>query len=273
MSRQIPYDPTRKALYLPCEDAVFFTDWTSDSEAAVCVEMSRLAYCDASTIEDQLATVDFTLVTAPFDRGGTFGFLARSESDDLTVLAYRGTQLEDPTDMIDDSLFLPAPWGEGGKVHLGFANALDRVWQSVGEALQQSSGRMLFTGHSLGAALATLSASRHPPAALHTFGSPRVGDPDFAAATSSRTEVLRFVNCCDLVTQVPPRPYKHTGRLFYIDGHGQVLEEPPAAEIEADRSLARLEYFHEYAWRFGNVLIRDLADHAAINYVTAVRNL
>jgi hypothetical protein len=31
-----------------------------------------------------------------------------------------------------------------------------------------------------------------------------------------------------------------------------------------------VEYLLKYAWKSGNVGVRDLADHAPINYVTAI---
>jgi hypothetical protein len=39
--------------------------------------------------------------------------------------------------------------------------------------------------------------------------------------------------------------------------------------IDADRSAARMAYLRDQAWHWGNVLFRDLADHAPINYIRA----
>jgi hypothetical protein len=41
---------------------------------------------------------------------------------------------------------------------------------------------------------------------------------------------------------------------------------PPEA-ASADRAAARVDYLEKFAWRVGSVLVRDLADHAPINYV------
>jgi|GEM_PF-6888919 len=55
-----------------------------------------------------------------------------------------------------------------------------------------------------------------PLAATYTFGQPRVGDEDFAfdlgaRLTALRSPYYRFSNSNDLVTGVPPRPYRHVG--------------------------------------------------------------
>ena len=70
-----------------------------------------------------------------------------------------------------------------GKVHLGIATALDFVWDSFKDRI--SADRPLFiTGHSLGGGLATLAAARLSQGrdvhGVYTFGSPRVGDSEFA---------------------------------------------------------------------------------------------
>ena len=158
-----------------------------------------------------------------------------------------------------------------GRVHMGFADALERIWNDIDAALAGLEGELLCTGHSLGAALATLAASRRPGSRLITFGSPRVGDDDFVAALEDQADVSRFVNCCDLVTRLPPFPYKHVGRLHYLDRDGAVVEEPENLLVARDRRRARISYFFGHSWRFGNVFLRSLADHAPINYVSALR--
>lgn len=271
MARTVPYDATRAALFRPGEADEFFAGWGGEDEGALCAEMARLVYCrEAGKVERSLGAVGFGLAAGPFDRDGTYGWLATSR--ERSVLAFRGTESDDPTDVIDDALFRPRPWEGPGSVHLGFSRALDRVWHEVRSALARTSGRVVFTGHSLGAALATLAAALHPPAHLYTVGSPRVGDADFAAALGERVAATRYVNCCDLVCRVPPRPYEHVGRLVYIDRLGRVREAPAKPVVERDRARARRDYLTEYAWRSGNNVLRDLADHAPINYVAALRS-
>lgn len=130
---------------------------------------------------------------------------------------------------------------------------------------------LVLAGHSLGAALATLAMSQWRANRLATFACPRVGDAGFAA-TIAPSASMRYVGCCDIVCSVPPAGnwYADAGSMRYIDRTGIVCGEPYPVEVAADRSSARREYLAKYAARPGNVLVRELADHAPINHVRAL---
>jgi hypothetical protein len=198
------------------------------------------------------------------------------------------------------------------------------------------------TGHSLGAALATLAAVDTTPARLVTFGSPRVGDEAFRALFAG-LEVRRFVDCCDVVSRVPPErfdaahlarlleelgvpgpsligrtlrwlklnaQFAHVSAAHYIDRNGLLTETPSDKKQAADQEIARKEY--PYTLRHSRdqlvallnslltssaglrsvpdlprvtrkvlggvfnlvrgdpVPLRDLADHAPINYLSGI---
>jgi pimeloyl-ACP methyl ester carboxylesterase len=92
-----------------------------------------------------------------------------------------------------------------------------------------------FSGHSLGAALATLAAARFPDTkGVVTLGSPRVGDGTFVAAFDRRFSgrSLRYVNDTDIVTHVPPPIlipflYDHVDSLRQIASDGDVSTRRP----------------------------------------------
>ena len=174
--------------------------------------------------------------------------------------------LEEGQDVLTDIDIVPDDWPQGGKVHRGFARAIDRVWQDVERRLDRLDKPVLYAGHSLGAALATLAASRRPPETLYTFGSPTVGDADFAA-TLADIVVYRYVNCCDIVCRLPPGLYDPLGRLRYIDSNGRLGE---TEESDSDRLQARVAHFKRMAGQWDKVWVRDLADHSAVNYVKAL---
>jgi hypothetical protein len=83
------------------------------------------------------------------------------------------------------------------------------------------------------------------------------------------------VDCSDLVTRIPPATlgYAHTGVLHYIDREGRHRAGIDDAAIDADWRRAEIEYLATHAFRKGTVAIRDLADHAPINYVSGVAGL
>jgi pimeloyl-ACP methyl ester carboxylesterase len=212
-------------------------------------------------------------------KGGTHCFAAVGTDPDsgkqIGVVVFRGTDADDPTDIGDDADLLLKPWDAGGSVHTGFANALAAIRPALDDSVKSSGGPILFTGHSLGAALATLGASLYKATAevlaLYTIGSPRVGNSAFVT-TLDGMDIFRYRDCCDVVTRVPltEMGYAHVGPARYIDRNGLVTLDPSETVIGADRVAAEADYLLKYAWKSGNVGVRDLADHAPINYVWAV---
>lgn len=288
-SPAIPYSARQQDLFYPAKDlSAFPTAWPK-TDAELCPWMSLLAYRDTypasfafdqSTISAKLNALGFQSVqffeSAGHEKqGGTHGFLAIHDNADaskkLAVVAFRGTDKDDPTDLLDDVDAPLVDWNSGGKVFDGFKDALAEVQGPLLAAIQPINYKLLMTGHSLGAAMATLLASLKTPTALYTIGSPRVGDAAFVASLGGVTN-YRYVDCCDAVTELPPVSlgYAHLGDLLYIDRHRKVSNAPSEDTVSKDRLIARVEYLVRYAWKSGNVGVRDLADHAPTNYVTAI---
>jgi hypothetical protein len=284
----IEYSPSKIDLFLPARRGEFFCDIPADNDAAMCAEMARLAYCrkepafsfDRDTIAKVLQGQGFA---AQFfeskgipDGRGTHCFLAQRAGSKLAIVAFRGTDAKDPTDLFDDANLLQMDWRRGGRVHDGFSHALSHVVDELLEALRAVGGPMYYTGHSLGAAMATLLASLRKPDWLYTIGSPRVGDRDFVK-TLTGVNASRYVDCCDLVTRLPPPEvpgfgsYEHYGDLYYIAENRTIYRDAQDHFVDDDRMSASANYLLKYGWRSGNVAVRELADHAPINYVAALR--
>lgn len=287
----IPYTPTRIDLIYPCQRGNFFPLGYPATEAALCAEMTRLAYCHTppdyalpqASITQILTRIGFSHVSFFETQGlpnnrGTHCFLAIKDDHSLAILSFRGTDALDPSDILTDIKFHLTPWPRGGHVHSGFSEALANVRPAIDAALASVNCRLLLTGHSLGAGLATLLASdltdTRPDTELYTFGSPRCGDAAFAATIPIALS-HRYVDCCDVITRIPLglMDYQHIGDPLYIDRHGSIAPNPSATVIEADRLAAVADYLKRYFGHPGTVPTRDLADHTCLNYVSAVSGL
>jgi hypothetical protein len=274
------YDPSLRSLMFPETTPPLFKSSRVYNRDMVAVEAARLAYFkfekdqqSRQIIESALAIVGFDHVeyfTGKVHGGQAIAAWQNSGTDAL--LAFRGTQPNDISDIATDLDIARSPWPEGGTVHTGFAMSFEELWPEVRGWHGRASGRpTLIAGHSLGAGLATLGATRLSSSTLVTIGSSRVGDAAFAALFGD-IEVHRFVGCCDVITSLPPEQvgFVHVGETRYIDRNGGELANPSREIIADDREHARLDYLIKYAWRFGNVALRDLADHAPVNYASAV---
>jgi len=193
------------------------------------IEASTLVYAEPDFVTEKFKqNAGFTNVKF-FENKATQCFVANNEK--FAIVAFRGSEARlregdsDPGHIFADWManfnFLPEAWDQGGNVHRGFKTAL--VWTDLEDYvsnLQKNNLKIWITGHSLGAALATLAADRYGNVqGLYTYGSPRVGDQDFKKDFNVNT--YRFVNNSDIVTKVPPPGlYCHVGELKYIDSEG-----------------------------------------------------
>ncbi|MBC3920827.1 lipase family protein [Undibacterium sp. CY18W] len=274
------YDPSETALLHPEQQPALLNKdkkWTSH---AICAELSRLVYWRFEQGDQSLAALENILAHAQMGKpqlfknadSSTQAFAVSSADGNTTYLSFRGTQADDMTDLITDIRFFPAEWNGRGKVHSGFLAAFQSIEKELDVWFRQCPANTVWIcGHSLGAALATLAAARYPGTRLVNFGSPCVGDAEFAASFTGR-EVARYVNCADFVTKLPPESsfYQHLQGMRYIDRNGVMPPGMSSTEMEADQDVAATAYTLDYATTPGNVPFRNMADHAPINYVRAL---
>ncbi len=139
------------------------------------------------------------------------------------------------------------------KMHSGFVSAYLSVRDDIHKHIQEHAAkRYRVTGHSLGAALATLCAvdlqynfGDRITIEAYTFGSPRVGNPAFVESFSRRVpDSWRVVNGWDAVAGLPApwQGYRH-------------VETP-----------IRLE--RDFTWK---IVTGSFDDHRIDNYIDALR--
>jgi len=266
------------AFPFPCAEAEF-----DMRNAWWLAEASLLSYADETFATQQWAGAGVVQVRAI--RGpGTLCYVA--VTDRFIIVAFRGAQVlrkgEGTTlpdvleDWKTDAKVALVNCGVNGTVHQGFTMALDEVWWgrhqwpglkayldslTAGQAWRS----LWFTGHGLGAALATLAASRYGQAAgLYTFGSPHVGDLEFAK--SFRMPVYRFVNASDMVPSFLATfgRFEHVGVLKSIRSDGSIVDGPARDWRLGDRVRKLL------AGRSHG--IESFADHAPLSYAIRLWN-
>ncbi len=153
----------------------------------------------------------------------TQAFLAQSD-DGYAVLAFRGTEVSKREDMKIDIEATRVSVLDG-RIHAGFRIAYESVAKEIEASILKLKDTPLYiTGHSLGAALATVATQRleHNPrireiiAACYTFGSPRVGDSHYDIEFKS--PIYRVVNTTDIVTIIPllAMGYIHIGDVRFL---------------------------------------------------------
>jgi hypothetical protein len=191
-----------------CSD-VFYTDFDKDGDAIYGQESERLITMrQVEGLVFGVTQVDFASPLA--------GVVT------VTCICFRGSQ-EVQDFLIDaDAFQVETP---AGKVHSGFRLA----WQTIrieviNAATRCNSPYIIFTGHSLGGAIATLAAiDFYPQNVLEviTFGCPRIGDKAFAKTYEPYAlRTVRYVYQLDPVPWIPLgcNGYHHVVHPTWWDG-------------------------------------------------------
>ena len=238
---------------------------------------ARAAYSNDPGGDANFAALSWDTVKV-FSNGqtNTQGFVAANANN--VLVSFRGTEPRQLEDWLTDlQYFYYKNKVGGGNVHHGFWTA----WQSVrGKVVKQletvatNKQTIWFTGHSLGAALATLAARDMPkkfkPTAVNTFGSPRCGSPQYAKAYN--VPARRFVNENDIVTQVPLQgvfhryKYDHVGQRQIMQADGKITSSS-AAWRRLLKEVANVAVFG-----IGSAATSSFKNHSMNKYIAKLTN-
>lgn len=212
--------------------------------------ISRIAYMDAKESAPIAKELGYP-TTKLLDNDGAECLLL--ENADTIVLAFRGTEPKEFSDIAADLKAWKRKSKTEGMVHAGFYDYLEKIWPLVLSELGPKSRqkkKLYICGHSLGGAMATLAASRLSAkiTACYTYGSPRVGGKVWLQRQAFTH--FRYVNNNDMVPRVPPRllGFRHHGELCYINFYGNIRVLTPWQRIKDMwrghyRAWCKLEFF------------------------------
>lgn len=244
----------------------------------------------ASQLPYRLANLDMTLCMT-FDRIDTQGYIARRGTD--IVVVFRGTEPLRGMDIRSDADCKPVK-DVAGRVHQGFALALDHVWPLITHKLYQlcsiPDSQVHFVGHSMGGALAQIATSRClttggamasqvQPGGLVTFGAPSaVSRPVAWLIESQLGGVCIRVIKADVVTMLLRCLYRSPGHALYIRRDGQIVERAGWYVATLDRLAVACDGIQR---RFAALVRGNLrgtfarsafiTNHNMERYITAIR--
>jgi triacylglycerol lipase len=227
--------------------------------------LSAIAYCDEKEAAKRVKQLGFTTVEF-YNRDGAQAYRFQNKHD--MVIVCRGTEPTCFNDIGADLKAIPVMAETVSRVHRGFKGEVDELWPMIEKDLLTKSVKqnLWFTGHSLGAAMATIMASRclyckdlPDPVELYTYGSPRVGWKGYVVHLGVVHH--RWVNNNDVVTRVPlvAMGYRHHGEEHYMNAYGQVRKHTGWQRVK-DR------------WRgmwmgLKKGSIDNFSDHSMANYI------
>lgn len=194
-------------------------DWPVAETLAAISEIAYLPPVDAAPAYRRLGFVDITPVVA----SSMIGYVL--SADDVTVIAFRGTDFPEISDWIANLGRTPFET-EHGTIHKGFYKAYQSLQPQIMTVLGTKTQKHLWiTGHSLGGALALVCAydmidfQGKQIDGLITFGQPMVVRRNLANHLEKELlgKFAHFVNNSDIVPRVPPS-FEHCGSLVWFSG-------------------------------------------------------
>lgn len=255
------------------------------SNMHVCTLLSKLSY---HTIEEMQANVaiDFKAVLTDqvpgfpiFIDGGTEfdtqAYIWLSRRSRTLYISFRGTN--SLTDVKHDLDLRSIPLDDEHAsllIHAGFRNKFKSVEDLLLEEIENHLGEfqnIVFTGHSLGGALAQLAApvigEYFPSKTVEvlTFGAPRVGNEDFVEYFNTYVDInYRITNDRDPVPEFPlDSRFSHVSHAISLSSKGQVTKVPDAP----------LESRFWYALKDTIVVNQAFTDHQIETYIARIASI
>ena len=173
------------------------------------------------------------------------GYVSKDNNNNIWIV-FRGSL--DKIDITQDFIYkqtnLIVPFSNNSKImcHQGFINVYNTFQKQIIDTINKiNPNKIIITGHSLGAGIATVAAYHlglmNKNVYVYTFASPRVGNIEFANYINKTTQCFyRIVNLSDLIPTLPisvmpnmtsvnnPFIYMHAGKMIDFDQNWKSIE-------------------------------------------------
>ncbi|KAL5985276.1 hypothetical protein ACLOJK_027257 [Asimina triloba] len=236
------YLPTK---HLHATSSIQLPAWVDRAPSWISKQSSWIGYVAIAEDEEEVRRLGRRDVVVAFR--GTVTCLEWLENMRSALTHLPGEGGASPASDSDDPMVGSGFWSLYTSSSPACRSLRDEVHGEVRRILDKYRGEAVsftFTGHSLGAALAVITAhdvrtcfGRAAPVTVISFGGPRVGNRSFRRHVEAQgSKVLRIVNADDVITKVPGIVLEEDGRV--------------AEEINASWILTRLR---EMRWLYDEV--------------------
>ena len=235
------------------------------TQLLIFANIAAITYEDPKTAKTKFKAIGYNIVEF-FDINNAQAYLLK-DNEGTHVLSFRGTEVTEPSDILADLKAGKNIEAIGGQIHVGFKGEINKLWPTIEKAVSGIES-LYITGHSLGAAMATIASGRMQSKvlALITFGSPRVGNKEYV--NSLKVTHYRVQNNYDDVTKVPfiLMGFTHHGTHMYLNYYGAFRNLTPWQQIK-DMVRSRVK-----AYTKGQKFL-GAYDHMMDNYIAKLGKL
>jgi|MDSW01.2.fsa_nt_gb triacylglycerol lipase len=239
-------------------------DLNPTQRAILFAKLSQYAYKDAKIAKKETKDLGFTKTTLISHLNAQCMVYENTKE---IVLAFRGTEPKQFRDIKADLKAWKTQSRTKGKVHDGFYDEVEKIWDQCVSIVNKGTNakkELWICGHSLGAAMACIAASRLYESRnvehVYTYGCPRIGNKHWVEQNHFKHS--RFVNNNDIVPKVPLAimGFKHHGKLEYINYYGN-FRTATIWQRSKDQWRGRWRALQKFQ------LFDGIMDHLVTNYV------